>query len=290
MTRDTVALQFLNISLRVAGSNDITEEQWDKAAGNAKSAGEILSNLMSTVPIGTKMILNKLAGHLDEKLKPAATKPKVLPLRHVQSESDTKGNVQMPSPTKPPPSRETTPKPLSKTNTALFQTMPSIPKAAMESAKASGSWNGPAMYLTEEAAANGTMFVVYSKTEVAGAIAYAKPSKPIPGFKFNTGGGKTQLVQGTSDKTNFMRGVAAFVKNSKTFLSQIDYKSDNNISIYVHFASNAVEKAVSGTLLSVDGMDAVACMPSANKDIHGISTMDKALFVQRGDAAGGTAS
>eukprot|EP01060_Flectonema_neradi_P015137 TRINITY_DN21812_c0_g1_i1.p1 TRINITY_DN21812_c0_g1~~TRINITY_DN21812_c0_g1_i1.p1 ORF type:complete len:304 (+),score=56.22 TRINITY_DN21812_c0_g1_i1:43-912(+) len=289
MTRDTLGFEFLNLCLKAGGSNAISEKQWDEAAKNAKTAGEVLSNLMSSVPIGTKMVINNLSNHLDEPLA-LAKKPgpvgKPSPLRHVQSEGGMKPKVPVPSPTKLPQTQPTTTKP----KDTLFQTMPSIPKASMETAKASGSWNGPAMYLTEEAAANGTMFVVYSKTEVKDAIAYAKPSKPIPGFKFNTGGGKTQLVQGTSDRSNFMRGVAAFVKTSKTFLSEIDYKSTHNITIYVHFASNAVEKAVPGTLLSVDGMDAVACMPAANKDIHGISTMDKALFVQRGDAAGGTAS
>ena len=129
---------------------------------------------------------------------------------------------------------------------------------------------------------------------MSGAIAYAKPGKEIPGFKFNTLGGKNELVKAATDKHVFMRGVAMFVKNAKQHSASVDLKETAGLfptACYVHYSGgDRVAKVVPGTLTPTQSLDAVACVPQANADLKGISVLDKATFVQRGDACGGTAS
>eukprot|EP01064_Diplonema_japonicum_P005466 TRINITY_DN1364_c4_g1_i1.p1 TRINITY_DN1364_c4_g1~~TRINITY_DN1364_c4_g1_i1.p1 ORF type:complete len:275 (+),score=54.20 TRINITY_DN1364_c4_g1_i1:65-826(+) len=173
----------------------------------------------------------------------------------------------------------------------LSKTTPTLPK--VEEPLEGMSWNGPGMYLVYEPSQNGILFMVYSKTPVAKAIAYGKPGKSIPAFKFNTLGGRTELVKGASDKATFMRGVAAFIKQTRLHSADVDVSEAAGLfpfAAYIHSSAGKVSRVKPGFLTSTEGLDAVACVPQANADFKGISLLDKALFIQRGDAAGGSAS
>ena len=54
---------------------------------------------------------------------------------------------------------------------------------------------GSGCYLTFSPASQGTLFTNYSDTPVEGALAYFKPGKPVPKFKFVQNGGKSELIR-----------------------------------------------------------------------------------------------
>ena len=192
------------------------------------------------------------------------------------------------------PAEEASPPPRARPSAGVgAASMPALPRVSMEKAESSGSWEGPGMYLTYEPTQNGILFLVYSKTPVKDAFAYGKPGTPIPGFKFNTLSGKSELVKGASDKAVFMRGVAAFVKAVKQHSGSVDIKESAALfpfACYIHYDGGKVAKVVEGALTTTEKLDAAACVPQANADLKGISLLDKALFVQRGDSCGGTSS
>eukprot|EP00755_Sulcionema_specki_P028044 Sspe_Gene.1831::Locus_608_Transcript_1_1_Confidence_1.000_Length_1546::g.1831::m.1831 len=135
--------------------------------------------------------------------------------------------------------------------------------------------------------------MVFSKAKVDGALGFAQSSKPIPAFKFTTGGGKTELMRGASDKVAYFRGVAAFVKAAKSLSASVDCDDASGpfpSTIVVHYPDNRVEAAKTGEPINVTDVDAVAVVPKANTELSGVNKMEKQLFIQRGDTIGATAS
>lgn len=49
--------------------------------------------------------------------------------------------------------------------------------------------------MTFSPASQGTLFINWSETPVDGALAYFKPNKTVPKFKFTTNGGKSELIR-----------------------------------------------------------------------------------------------
>ena len=54
---------------------------------------------------------------------------------------------------------------------------------------------GSGCYLTFSTASQGSLFTNYSEAPIEGALAYFKPGKPVPKFKFTQNGGKSELIR-----------------------------------------------------------------------------------------------
>lgn len=54
---------------------------------------------------------------------------------------------------------------------------------------------GSGCYLTFSTASQGTLFINWSEKPIEGALAYIKPNKPVPKFKFTTNGGRSELMR-----------------------------------------------------------------------------------------------
>lgn len=54
---------------------------------------------------------------------------------------------------------------------------------------------GSGCYLTFSPASQGTLFINWSETPVDGALAFFRPNKTVPKFKFTTNGGRSELIR-----------------------------------------------------------------------------------------------
>ncbi|KAJ9469796.1 hypothetical protein DIPPA_27768 [Diplonema papillatum] len=162
------------------------------------------------------------------------------------------------------------------------------------SAKTKGSWTGPGLFLIYNDSQNGSLFCVCSKTPVPNALAYGKPNKPIPEFKYTNQGGRTELQRGAADVKQYMKGFATFFKACKSLGCQIDLQETGGpfeIQSFLHHTSaDKVTKLEPGNMTGTESVDAFGVIPRANNDLAGVQTMAKGVFVQRADLHGGSAS
>ena len=56
-------------------------------------------------------------------------------------------------------------------------------------------------YLTFSEASQGTLFLHWSETPVAGALAFFEPRKTVPAFKYKSNGGRSELIREMSGGT-----------------------------------------------------------------------------------------
>ena len=56
-------------------------------------------------------------------------------------------------------------------------------------------------YLTFSEASQGTLFLHWSETPVAGALAFFEPRKNVPAFKYKSNGGRSELIREMSGGT-----------------------------------------------------------------------------------------
>merc|ERR1719162_2536184 len=76
--------------------------------------------------------------------------------------------------------------------------------------------NTPACYLLFTEASGGAFLLHWSMDPVPGALAGFFPSKPVPSFKFTTGGGVPETSRGVGgpNKKPFYAGWASFIKHA----------------------------------------------------------------------------
>jgi len=79
-------------------------------------------------------------------------------------------------------------------------------------------------YLTNEPFNQGTLFCTWSATPVEGAIAYFKPIKNVPAFKYRQNGGRSELQRGVNGNVHFKKyclGWCGFFKMAREFEGEI---------------------------------------------------------------------
>ena len=96
-------------------------------------------------------------------------------------------------------------------------------------------------YLTFSEASQGTLFLHWSETPVAGALAFFEPRKNVPAFKYKSNGGRSELIRemsgGTGERIKrFYTGICQYVKLAKSF--------DAAVVFYEHGTLPAVEIAL----------------------------------------------
>ena len=152
-------------------------------------------------------------------------------------------------------------------------------------------------YLTFSDASQGTLFLHWSETPVAGALAFFEPRKSVPAFKYKSNGGRSELIRemsgGTGERIKrFYSGICQYVKLAKSFDAAVVFyehgtlpsveialidgaKSDYNV---IHIKTNApVESLASVT--------AVGVAPGAS-DAFAASTFSREYFISTASKAG----
>jgi len=142
----------------------------------------------------------------------------------------------------------------------------------------------PACYLTFDPASGGAFFMHWSETMVDGALACFVPAKPIPKFKFNHRGGRSEFCRGIAggNKKPFYNGWCSFVREAyknNADLTFIQNGEENPVGLYlvkkdttvvkvnfnepVHVSKDSGEFAVVGVIPSVNNsFDVQKMLPS----------------------------
>eukprot|EP00928_Gymnodinium_smaydae_P063146 TRINITY_DN46818_c0_g1_i1.p1 TRINITY_DN46818_c0_g1~~TRINITY_DN46818_c0_g1_i1.p1 ORF type:complete len:303 (-),score=43.17 TRINITY_DN46818_c0_g1_i1:122-1030(-) len=144
-------------------------------------------------------------------------------------------------------------------------------------------------YLLFSAAQHGVLSIVWSDRAVEGALAFGRPSKFVPEFKFARGG-RTDLKRNVQEnKLHFYEGWCLFVKVCRQFdcsLRVLGSSSPISTALWLHYASgNRVQKVLPGEEVKLLGVDAVIAAHADSSDLN-VSTLERALFVMKGQLCG----
>jgi len=149
-----------------------------------------------------------------------------------------------------------------------------------------GNTIGTGCYLTYETASSGSLFINWKEQAVDGAIAYFKPKKTVPKFKFIQKGGKDELTRGceSTEMKNYYSGVCNFVKICKEFDGDFIQFKDDVCAVYVHLQDDKVEKWDCNTWhdLTVLPKLCVSVQPSSSTAYKGVKSLGKDAFISAG--------
>ena len=155
----------------------------------------------------------------------------------------------------------------------------------MESKDQSNLDLGMGAYLTFTAASAGTLFLNWSHEPVEGALAYFRPQKNVPKFKFKKNGGRSEILRDCAMMKikRHYSGWCQFVKLAKSFQGEIVILSED-LRVHVNHAGPVVE-LTRGQFFSLDEAVAVSVLNRAN-DAFSVQTMIKSLFIEVGNQHG----
>lgn len=140
-------------------------------------------------------------------------------------------------------------------------------------------------YLTVAEASNGCMFLNWSKSEVGGHIAYFKPTKSVPAFKFKAKGGKDELTRGTdSHKKNYYEGWCNYVKLAKEYKSLLLYRGDT-VQLW-HHTGTKLKLLPKRTMVDLKNIEAIAAIPGSASLFEGIKTTSRGNFLNKAQSLG----
>lgn len=146
-------------------------------------------------------------------------------------------------------------------------------------------------YLIFDSASNGSLLIQWKNEPVPGALAFIKPGKTIPEFKYKNNGGKSEIIRNLqTDKKLFFSGIGQFIKEAKDIkgevclLPDIDRTSPIKIDVY-YLKNNSVNVAKIGTPFSISDASAVCIMPRGTSSLT-VKTMERQLFISKGNAEG----
>lgn len=158
----------------------------------------------------------------------------------------------------------------------------------MTSVPEEGSEPGqPGVYLIFEPIQYGTMFIVWSKTRIEGALARGEPGKEVPEFKYDKGGKSELCRELARDKQNYYKGWSMFMQTCHQFkCTVVDYgKVDDSApipaAVWLHYREDrGVKKVLPSTPFTTAGVDVIAVAHSDSLDLD-VPYMDRELFVQK---------
>lgn len=147
---------------------------------------------------------------------------------------------------------------------------------------------GEGGYLTFDASSQGTLFMTWSKTPVDGALAYFKPTKVVPQFKYLRSG-KSELVRNIQqDHKQYNQGWCSFAKTCKQFegsLQLLEGAGPKDVALLYNMNSNDIIRAEVGKPMDMSKVSAVACVPKDVSDFT-CKTMVMNLFLEKGTSQG----
>merc|ERR1712038_518672 len=137
-------------------------------------------------------------------------------------------------------------------------------------------------YLTVNTSSNGSMFLNWSQKDVTGAVAYFKPTKSVPAFKFKTKGGKSELTRETdSNRKNYFTGWVNYVKLAKEYKSTLMYKT-SDVALWSLVGSKP-SQLPRGVLADISNVQVIAAVSgkSSGAVFGGLKTIDKGTFINK---------
>jgi len=169
----------------------------------------------------------------------------------------------------------------------LASVVASAPAPAVPTGSSGRVSTEPGCYLTFSEASNGTLFVNWREKEgaVNDALAYFKPVKPVPKFKYQ-GGGTVELARScNSVKMNYYTGFCSFVKMAQEFGALLILKKPEVLILTI--AKCQLSQAAVEQPLDLRNADAIAVVPPLTTTFEGAKTMDLSAFSNQARAAGG---
>uniref|UniRef100_A0A6B2LMX1 Immune mapped protein 2 N-terminal domain-containing protein n=1 Tax=Arcella intermedia TaxID=1963864 RepID=A0A6B2LMX1_9EUKA len=150
---------------------------------------------------------------------------------------------------------------------------------------------GEGCYLVFDAASQGTLSVFWSQTPVEGALAYFKPNKTVPKFKYTQNAGRSELIRqicGPNIK-RYYQGWTQFVRLAKDFQGDISIlrgeQFDQPISLFFVDKQNNVTKAPEKEFFNTDNKVSVSAVHSACLSFQ-VKTMNPSLFRETAESQG----
>lgn len=166
------------------------------------------------------------------------------------------------------------------------------PKPAATPAAAAAAPVTKGAYLTFDGASNGTLFINWSHTPVAGAMAFFEPKKAVAEFKYKDKGGKSEIVRNMmQDKTKYYDGWCQFFKvavEQHGMCKILPGADQAPLKVEVAFLDGTkVIRLENGAVYSAKNMAAIGCIPKGDPGFQA-QTLAKDVFIRnarRGGAA-----
>jgi hypothetical protein len=153
---------------------------------------------------------------------------------------------------------------------------------------------GEGMYLTYSSVRNGSIYINWSRKCVLDALCYAKPSTPVPLFRYNTCQRKQPLVTNVHlSKASLSSAWCSFFKIARQHVSTVlllKKTSTRNVDIFFVDTESRIVRLQKGKPITLDhNYVAVAVTPSSDT-LAGVNRMHTTLFIQHINATcGGSA-
>jgi hypothetical protein len=156
----------------------------------------------------------------------------------------------------------------------------------------------PGCYLFATEEHKGTLYAWWSETPVEGAVAFMRPGKDVPKFKYTNKGGKNEIVREMRGPLikNYYRGWASFIKN---YVKAFDGKltlfppadafpaGSLDVGVYLNKSDQSIEKIEANTEHgTLDGVVAVAVLDPNSGLFKGVQSMPSGMFIDRSMGAG----
>jgi len=262
----------------VAGAMEQQKEQADAEAASMRSALDKVSKKQEE-------IIAKLTARMDE-VEQKLTVPMLPSGRATPALSEPKRKVSATAtvPAEPEGPSEEEPN--------LIDKFFSIFNKPKEDEAAPAEVIEPACYLLFSSASGGTFLVHWSEVPVPGALACFVPEKPVPKFKYESNGGRSELKRsvGGPNKKLFYAGWVSFVRMAFshsgifTFLGNVHASP---IGVYVNMKADmsVVRLEVGDPLKLTNAIAAVAIAPGLATNLD-VQKMNTRMFTSVGEKQG----
>jgi len=141
-------------------------------------------------------------------------------------------------------------------------------------------------YLVFEEVQYGTLSVIWSRSHISDALAFAEPGVKVPEFKYARGGRLELCRELARDKKKYYMGWTMFAQICKQFnCTAIVFDRCDRVAIpaalWLHRAGdNGIRRVAPNQPFTTEGVDVVAATHRDNGDL-GVPCMERRLFVER---------
>lgn len=120
-----------------------------------------------------------------------------------------------------------------------------------------------------------------------GALAYFRPTKPVPAFKFKQNGGRAEIIRGFkgSTKHKFFDGVCQYAKLSREMRGEFTLLTPSFRAYYV-VPSGKVSEICPGIATPLAGAQGISVIPPNNTSYEGVDVLSPAYFLGTGKKEG----
>ena len=150
----------------------------------------------------------------------------------------------------------------------------------------------PACYLLFSAASGGVFLTHWSEVPVPGALACFVPEKPVPKFKYESNGGRSELKRGVGgpNKKLFYAGWVSFVRSAFSHSGKFTFLANvqaSPVALYVNMKADTtvVRLEVGAPLKLTSAIAAVAVAPALATNLN-VQTMTTRMFISVGEKQG----